>query len=206
MTPVVLGVDDLSAQKSSPAPRSVARVVDYLSLSADRSRLFSGANHCQPSPGTETSRINRSHTRTMWGGRGSNPRPTDYESPHQRSRDQAKRLAGTAQIACNTVQLTVTGTIPVRLGYGCKPPLVAGGNAGGSRAGAVLTAPARRRLVAEVQSCARLVGTTAYFGNGAMGPHARPPHPAGCAASPPAGLKSPVTIAFPPSVAGCWPA
>ena len=36
--------------------------------------------HCQASPEGETSSINRGHTGLMWGGRGSNPRPTDYES------------------------------------------------------------------------------------------------------------------------------
>src|SRR5579875_19014 len=31
------------------------------------------------SPEDKTSTINRRHTPTLWGGRGSNPRPTDYE-------------------------------------------------------------------------------------------------------------------------------
>ena len=36
--------------------------------------------HCQGSPEAKMSSINRGHTRFQWGGRGSNPRPTDYES------------------------------------------------------------------------------------------------------------------------------
>jgi hypothetical protein len=35
--------------------------------------------HCQPSPGTETSSISRRNTVLKWGGRGSNPRPTDSQ-------------------------------------------------------------------------------------------------------------------------------
>ena len=37
-------------------------------------------NHRQASAETETSSISRGHTALKWGGRGSNPRPTDYES------------------------------------------------------------------------------------------------------------------------------
>jgi hypothetical protein len=44
----------------------------------------------------------------------------------QRPRDQAKRLGGTAYIPCETTNLAVAGTVPVRLQYGYKSPPVAG--------------------------------------------------------------------------------
>ncbi|MDT5066700.1 MAG: hypothetical protein QOK02_2855 [Mycobacterium sp.] len=38
-------------------------------------------NNCQASAGDEKPRITRRNTPLKWGGRGSNPRPRDYESP-----------------------------------------------------------------------------------------------------------------------------
>jgi hypothetical protein len=61
-----------------------------------------------------------------WGGRGSNPRPTDYESLDGDLRDQAKWLAETREIRCKAALLAVASTVPVRQRYGCKSPSDAG--------------------------------------------------------------------------------
>ena len=61
-----------------------------------------------------------------WGGRGSNPRPTDYESGSVGSCDQHRYLAETPHIACETADLCVADAEAVRLRYGPRLPPVAG--------------------------------------------------------------------------------
>ena len=62
----------------------------------------------------------------VWGGRGSNPRPTDYESLDTGRATRRNSSLQTHQIACKTTNLAVAGTVPVRLRYGYESPPVAG--------------------------------------------------------------------------------
>jgi hypothetical protein len=49
-----------------------------------------------------------------------------FESPIRRAQDQEKLIAETAHIPCETTNLAVTGTVPVRLEYGYKSPWTPG--------------------------------------------------------------------------------
>jgi hypothetical protein len=96
------------------------------------------------------------------GGRGSNPRPTDYESVGGADGTRRKQLAETSEIACEEAFLAVASTVPVRL------QIAPGrrGDAGVSRRGRMLalakaTAGARRH--AEESEVSRRVGPRLFF-------------------------------------------
>ena len=61
-------------------------------------------------------------THILWGERGSNPRPTDYESLNTAAPDQAKWLAVSRENACAKLVLNAAGTVAARPWYGYKSP------------------------------------------------------------------------------------